>query len=139
MVYIEFYPQVHLLLRNSRTLWIRIFIIIIIQAGCYGGLTVLFPICNILPLSYNRLASNLASYSLCKVSWVYTQPNLPMDRAVVCLSLLHTDAYRGHCVYNSGTNMLKRHATSVVSCMVILDDTRCNNRQFSHFNIFLSI
>ena len=80
MVYIEFYPQVHLLLRNSRTLWIWIFLIIIIHAGCYGCFTVLFPICNKRLLSYDRLASNLASYSLCKVSWVYTQLNLPIDR-----------------------------------------------------------
>ena len=29
--------------------------------------------------------------------------NPPLDRAMGRLSLLHTDAYRVHCVYNSGT------------------------------------
>jgi len=89
MVYIEFNPQVHLLLRNNRTLWIWIFLIIIIHAGCYSGLTVLFPICNKRLLGYDRLPSNLARLSLYKVGCVSTQPNLPLDRAADRLSLLH--------------------------------------------------
>jgi len=60
-----------------------------------------------------------------------------LDRFADRLSLINTDADRVHCVYNLGTDMLKQHARSAASCMVILEQNRRNRRLLSLFPYLL--
>ena len=44
-----------------------------------------------------------------------------------------------YCGNNSGTDMLAQHATSIVSCKVILEHNRRNGRLFFPFPLFVSL
>jgi hypothetical protein len=57
----------------------------------------------------------------------YHLHQIPLRTFAGCLSLLHTDAYRVHCVYNSGTIRVQICSNS----MVILVHIKRNGRHFS--------